>query len=103
MKLNVQFHEVTCGDARIVLDAGSGLRALGDRVVAGGPGATTILRSHVHWDHIRGAAVLRADLRAGSPGRRGVGTERQRLAASVMASRLASIAANRSSASAGTR
>jgi phosphoribosyl 1,2-cyclic phosphodiesterase len=77
MKLEVQFHgvrgslaspgaatagvggntscvEVTCGDARIVLDAGSGLRGLGDRVVAAGPSSTTILLSHVHWDHIQG-------------------------------------------------
>ncbi len=51
---NTSCVEVMCGDTRIVLDAGSGLRALGDRLVARGPSATTILLSHVHWDHIHG-------------------------------------------------
>jgi phosphoribosyl 1,2-cyclic phosphodiesterase len=77
MKLTVQFHgvrgslaspgattagvggntscvEISSGDTRIVLDAGSGLRGLGDRLVAGGASSTTILLSHVHWDHIQG-------------------------------------------------
>jgi len=51
---NTSCVEVTCGDTRIVLDAGSGLRGLGDRLVAAGPSRTTILLSHVHWDHIQG-------------------------------------------------
>jgi phosphoribosyl 1,2-cyclic phosphodiesterase len=51
---NTSCVEVTCGDTRIVLDAGSGLRALGDRLVARGPTETTILLSHLHWDHIQG-------------------------------------------------
>jgi len=46
--------EVTAGDTRIVLDAGSGLRALGESLVARGPTETTILLSHLHWDHIQG-------------------------------------------------
>jgi phosphoribosyl 1,2-cyclic phosphodiesterase len=46
--------EVTAGDTRIVLDAGSGLRNLGDALVARGPTETTILLSHLHWDHIQG-------------------------------------------------
>jgi phosphoribosyl 1,2-cyclic phosphodiesterase len=46
--------EVTAGETRIVLDAGSGLRALGDGLVARGPTETTILLSHLHWDHIQG-------------------------------------------------
>jgi phosphoribosyl 1,2-cyclic phosphodiesterase len=46
--------EVTAGDTRIVLDAGSGLRPLGENLVARGPTETTILLSHLHWDHIQG-------------------------------------------------
>jgi phosphoribosyl 1,2-cyclic phosphodiesterase len=45
---------VNVGDTRIVLDAGSGLRALGDEIMAGGLSETTILLSHLHWDHIQG-------------------------------------------------
>jgi len=61
--------EVTAGDTRIILDAGSGLRTLGDertRVIdprdpasgpdpsAHGPRHSTILLSHLHWDHVCG-------------------------------------------------
>jgi phosphoribosyl 1,2-cyclic phosphodiesterase len=46
--------EITAGDTRIVLDAGSGLRGLGDSLVSRGPTETTILLSHLHWDHICG-------------------------------------------------
>jgi phosphoribosyl 1,2-cyclic phosphodiesterase len=51
---NTSCVEVTAGDTRIVLDAGSGLRALGDGLVTRGPTDTTILLSHLHWDHIQG-------------------------------------------------
>ena len=51
---NTSCVEVTAGDTRIVLDAGSGLRTLGDSLVARGPTETTILLSHLHWDHIQG-------------------------------------------------
>jgi phosphoribosyl 1,2-cyclic phosphodiesterase len=51
---NTSCVEVQAGDNRIVFDAGTGLRNLGDRLVAGGPSATTILLSHLHWDHIQG-------------------------------------------------
>jgi len=46
--------EVTCGDTRVILDAGSGLRTLGDERMAQGRRASTILLSHLHWDHICG-------------------------------------------------
>lgn len=46
--------EVTAGDTRIILDAGSGLRALGDERMAHGPRHSTILLSHLHWDHVCG-------------------------------------------------
>ncbi|NUP08621.1 MAG: MBL fold metallo-hydrolase [Polyangiaceae bacterium] len=47
--------EVTGGGARIILDAGSGIRALGDELVAKNEHQrVTILLSHVHWDHVLG-------------------------------------------------
>ena len=51
---NTSCVEVRAGEHRIVLDAGSGLRALGDELVAAGPSETTVLLSHLHWDHIQG-------------------------------------------------
>jgi phosphoribosyl 1,2-cyclic phosphodiesterase len=46
--------EVTAGDTRIILDAGSGLRTLGHERLAHGPRHSTILLSHLHWDHVCG-------------------------------------------------
>lgn len=55
---NTSCVELTCGEQRIVLDAGTGLRALGNHLVASGatrePLAMTLLLSHYHWDHIQG-------------------------------------------------
>ena len=50
---------VKCGDTRIVLDAGTGLRRLGDSLMAemaqsSAPLDVHILLSHFHWDHIQG-------------------------------------------------
>ena len=38
----------------MILDAGTGLRALGNERMAGGPRHSTILLSHLHWDHVCG-------------------------------------------------
>jgi phosphoribosyl 1,2-cyclic phosphodiesterase len=47
--------EIVGGDTRLVLDAGSGLRALGDaRMAEGRFRRTDLLLSHVHWDHVMG-------------------------------------------------
>lgn len=46
--------EITAGDTRIILDAGSGLRALGDERMQHGPRHSAILLSHLHWDHVCG-------------------------------------------------
>jgi len=46
--------EVRAGDTRIVLDAGTGLRALGDEHLRDRVRTTTILLSHLHWDHVSG-------------------------------------------------
>lgn len=53
---NTSCVEVRCGKERIVFDAGTGLRRLGDHLLQAEPGAhdLAILLSHCHWDHIQG-------------------------------------------------
>jgi phosphoribosyl 1,2-cyclic phosphodiesterase len=46
--------EIVAGDTRIILDAGTGLRALGDERMQQGIRHSTILLSHLHWDHVAG-------------------------------------------------
>ena len=45
--------EVRFGDERLVLDGGTGLRALGE-TLGYTPVTATLLFSHLHWDHIQG-------------------------------------------------
>src|SRR5262245_8717092 len=53
---NTSCVELACGNTRLVLDAGTGLRALGNHLVASGRAfePVTLLLSHYHWDHIQG-------------------------------------------------
>ena len=51
---NTSCLEITAGDTRVILDAGTGLRALGTERMAAGPRHSTILLSHLHWDHVCG-------------------------------------------------
>lgn len=52
---NTSCVEVNVNDQLFILDAGTGLRALGARLMAEGrPVDATILLSHFHWDHIQG-------------------------------------------------
>ena len=51
---NTSCVEVMCGAERIILDAGTGLRKLGDRMMAEGKLEASMLLSHQHWDHIQG-------------------------------------------------
>ena len=51
---NTSCVEITDGQTRLILDAGTGLRQLGDELLAAGPVEATILLSHLHWDHIQG-------------------------------------------------
>lgn len=52
---NTSCVEVRCGKTRIILDAGTGIRRLGDHMMAeGAPLEATLLLSHLHWDHIQG-------------------------------------------------
>ena len=44
----------TPGGIQIILDAGTGIRALGNHLVQSGKTDLTILISHTHWDHIQG-------------------------------------------------
>lgn len=54
---NTSCVEVKAGHTRLVFDAGTGLRGLGDELArrpSDDTYKTTILLSHVHWDHIQG-------------------------------------------------
>ncbi len=46
--------EIHQGDERLILDAGTGIRELGLLMVEQEPRPTSMLFSHVHWDHIQG-------------------------------------------------
>ena len=54
---NTSCVELRCGDELLILDAGSGIRNLGNELVEQnppGPVETNLLISHTHWDHIQG-------------------------------------------------
>ena len=54
---NTSCVEVRADDQIIILDAGTGLRPLGQKLVAefdGKPLKLTLLLTHTHWDHIQG-------------------------------------------------
>jgi phosphoribosyl 1,2-cyclic phosphodiesterase len=52
---NTSCVEVTTPDGDVlVLDAGTGIRALGDELVGRKVGQAYLLLSHLHWDHIQG-------------------------------------------------
>lgn len=54
---NTSCVEVRCGDEIIILDGGTGLRPLGQSLLAefkNRPLNLTLLLSHTHWDHIQG-------------------------------------------------
>lgn len=57
---NTSCVEVVCGDRRIVLDTGTGMRMLGQRLLRdqqaglGKPADLCVLYSHLHWDHMQG-------------------------------------------------
>ena len=51
---NTSCLEVRCGDALVIFDAGTGLRALGQKLAAEGPIDADLFFSHTHFDHITG-------------------------------------------------
>jgi len=47
--------EVRAGDSRIIFDAGTGIRLLGDKLMEEGEAKrASIFLTHFHWDHIQG-------------------------------------------------
>jgi phosphoribosyl 1,2-cyclic phosphodiesterase len=47
--------EMRCGDELLIFDLGTGVRVLGDALVAaGGPARASIFLSHYHYDHLQG-------------------------------------------------
>lgn len=51
---NTSCVEVRIGEQLFVLDAGTGLRGLGDELMQRGETRAELLLSHLHWDHIQG-------------------------------------------------
>ena len=51
---NTSCLEVRCGDRIIILDAGSGIRYLGNELITKGPLDVDIFLTHTHFDHICG-------------------------------------------------
>src|SRR3954464_1634515 len=54
---NTSCVEIRYRDELLILDAGSGIRTLGDDLIAAAgpdPVRATLLLSHAHWDHIQG-------------------------------------------------
>lgn len=51
---NTSCLQVTAGDQQIVLDAGTGIRGLGQEFLAQQVRSAHLLLTHTHWDHING-------------------------------------------------
>jgi phosphoribosyl 1,2-cyclic phosphodiesterase len=51
---NTSCLEVVSKGHRLILDAGTGIRGLGETLVAQQPVKATMLFSHLHWDHVQG-------------------------------------------------
>lgn len=51
---NTSCVEVESQGHRLILDAGTGLRGLGDQLLKHLPTSATMLFSHLHWDHVQG-------------------------------------------------
>jgi phosphoribosyl 1,2-cyclic phosphodiesterase len=54
--------EIRCGDRLFVVDAGSGLSALGAELGASAPGEIDLLFSHLHLDHVCGLPFFKPAL-----------------------------------------
>ena len=64
---NTSCVELKLGDETIILDAGTGLRGLGERLLATGrPVQASMLVSHVHWAHIQGFPFFTPIFRPGT-------------------------------------
>jgi phosphoribosyl 1,2-cyclic phosphodiesterase len=56
----------TKDDAIVIVDAGSGIRRLGNRLLAEGRRDYTLIFTHTHWDHIMGFPFFKPIYRAGT-------------------------------------
>lgn len=56
---NTSCVEVILDDRRFILDAGTGIRPLGKKVLEAGVRDIYLLLSHTHWDHINGLPFFR--------------------------------------------
>jgi phosphoribosyl 1,2-cyclic phosphodiesterase len=63
---NTSCVEVTAGSDTLILDAGTGLRALGSALLRRGPVDVDLLLSHPHWDHIQGLPFFAPLYQAGT-------------------------------------
>lgn len=63
---NTSCVEVRAGATRLVLDAGTGLRGLGQRLMREGDVDVSLLLSHFHWDHIQGMPFFAPLFRPGT-------------------------------------
>lgn len=61
---NTSCVEVRCGDRLLIIDAGTGVRALGATLPH--PVSADLFFSHVHWDHIQGFPFFSPVFRAGN-------------------------------------
>jgi phosphoribosyl 1,2-cyclic phosphodiesterase len=51
---NTSCIEVTVGERTFVMDAGTGIRGLGQELIKKEPFELTMLLTHTHWDHVNG-------------------------------------------------
>ncbi len=51
---NTSCVEIRCGKHLVIMDAGTGIRPLGEKLASQGRVEADIFFSHVHWDHIQG-------------------------------------------------
>jgi phosphoribosyl 1,2-cyclic phosphodiesterase len=51
--------ELRCGGSLLIFDGGTGLRPLGQTLIADMPVTAHLFFSHVHWDHIQGFPFFR--------------------------------------------
>ncbi|MCA9545566.1 MAG: MBL fold metallo-hydrolase, partial [Myxococcales bacterium] len=59
--------EIRAGDRLIIVDGGSGLRALSDELLAAGqPIDADFFLTHLHWDHIQGIPFFTPAFRPGN-------------------------------------
>ncbi len=62
---NTSCVEMTCGDRRLIFDAGTGIRQVGEQYFAQGIKSASIYLSHSHWDHINGFPFFEPGLAEG--------------------------------------